>query len=107
MTEKIQSVHSMPKIFKYNLGHIDRGILSTTIEGPPLINMVDVQEQGDNLVMWAIVDTAWMGARTMVQIYSAYTGDPPPGKDWTYIKTIQSKFDDLVYHLFYKVINLN
>jgi hypothetical protein len=105
MTEKIPSVHSMPKIFKYILGHIDRGILSATIEGPQFINMVDVQEQGDHLVMWAIVDTVRMGSKTTIEIYSAYTGDPPPGKDWTYIKTIQSQFDDLVYHLFYKIIN--
>ena len=105
MTERISSVHSMPKIFKYDLGHIDRGILSATIEGPAFVNIVDVQEQGDHLVMWAIVDTARMGDQTTIQIYSAYTGDPPPGKDWTYIKTIQSQFDDLVYHLFYKIIN--
>lgn len=105
MTEKIPSVHSKPKIFKYNFGRIDRGILSTTIEGPPFVNMVDVQEQGDQLVMWAIVDTAWMGAQTTIQLYSAYTGDPPPGKDWTYVKTIQSQFNGLVYHLYYKVKN--
>lgn len=105
MTEKIPSVHSKPRIFKYNLGYIDRGILATTLEGHPFVSMVDVQEQGNNLVMWAIVDTAWMGARTTIEFYSAYTGDPPPGEGWTYIKTIQSQFDGLVYHLYWKVKN--
>ena len=103
MTEKIPSVHSKPKIFKYNLGPINRGILGTTIEGPEFVNLVDIQEQGNYLVMWAIVDTVWMGARTTVELYSAYTGDPPPGEGWTYLKTIQSQFDGLVYHLFYKI----
>ena len=103
MTKKIPSVHSTPKIFKYNFGPIDRGILSATIEGPEFVNLVDIQEQGDHLVMWAIVDTVWMGARTTIELYSAYTGDPPPGEGWTYLKTIQSQFDGLVYHLFYKI----
>ena len=105
MTMNIQSVQSKPKIFKYNFGYIDRGILSTTLEGPPFVSMVDVQEQGNKLVMWAVVDTAWMGARTTIELYSAYTGDPPPGEDWAYLKTIQSQFDGLVYHLYWKVKN--
>lgn len=91
---------SKPRIYKYTFGHLDRGILSAKIEGPPVLDILDIQEQGSTLVLWAVVDTAYMGAQTTIQLYSAYTGDPPPGKSWSYFKTIQSDFDGLVYHLY-------
>lgn len=99
--------NSKPRIYKYIFDNIERGILKTKVEGPPILDILDIQEQyipdnGDTLVLWAVVDTAWMGAQTDVQIYCAYTGDPPPGEGWSYIKTIQSKFDGLVYHLYLK-----
>jgi hypothetical protein len=91
---------SKPRIYKYTFGRLDRGILTTKIEGPPVLDVLDIQEQGHTLVLWAVVDTAYMGAQTTIQLYSAYTGDPPPGKSWSYFKTIQSDFDGLVYHLY-------
>ena len=93
---------SKPRIFKYTFGHVARGILKTTIESHPILDILDIQEQGDTLVLWAVVDTAFMGAQTDVQLYCAWTGDPPPGQDWFYVKTIQSKYDGLVYHLYLK-----
>lgn len=92
---------SKPRIFKYTFGHLDRGILTTKIEDFPVLDILDIQEQG-YLVLWAIVDTAYIGTQTTIQIYSAYTGDPPPGEGWSYFKTIQSDFDGLVYHLYIK-----
>jgi hypothetical protein len=100
MSYKPTQPDSMPRIYKYTFGHLDRGILATKIEGPPVLDILDIQEQGYTLVLWAVVDTAYMGAQTTVQIYSAYTGDPPPGESWSYFKTIQSDFDGLVYHLY-------
>ena len=93
---------SKPRIYKYSFGYVNRGILKTTIEGPSVLDILDVQEQGDTLVLWAVVDTAQMGAQTTIQLYSAWTGDPPPGHNWFYIKTIQSRSDGLVYHLYLK-----
>lgn len=92
--------HPKPRIFKYTFGRINRGILVTKIEGPPLRNILDIQEQNYALVLWAEVDTAWMSAQKDIKLYCAWTGDPPPGDNWTYFKTIQSKTDGLVYHLY-------
>ncbi len=97
-----QLSNSKPRIYKYVFGHVTRGILKTTIDSHPVLDILDVQEQGDTLVLWAVVDTSWMGAQTEVSLYLAYTGDPPPGPEWKYIKTIQAKYDGLVYHLYVK-----
>lgn len=102
MPYKPEQPDSKPRIYKYTFGHLDRGILAAKIEGPPVLDILDIQEQGYTLVLWAVVDTAYMGAQTTIQIYSAYTGDPPPGEGWSYFKTIQSDFDGLVYHLYIK-----
>lgn len=93
---------SKPCIFKYTFGHIDRGILVAKINSYPIRKILDIQEQGHTLVLWAEVDTSWMGAQTDIELYCAYTGDPPPGEGWSYFKTIQSDFDGLVYHLYLK-----
>jgi hypothetical protein len=93
---------SQPRIFKYPFGHIDHGKLVAKVEGPPILNILDIQEQGYILTLWAVVDTAWMGAQTDVEIYCAWTGDAPPDEEWSYFKTIQSEVDGLVYHLYLK-----
>ena len=97
-----QLSNSKPRIFKYTFNHINRGILKSETISPPIRDVLDIQEQGDSLVLWAVVDTAWMGYEHTISIYSAYTGDPPPGPEWMYVKTIQSQFDGLVYHLYIK-----
>ena len=102
-----QLPNSNPRIFKYTFDNIERGILKTKVVGHPILDILDIQEQyipdnGDTLVLWAVVDTAWMGAQTDVELYCAWTGDAPPGTEWTYFKTIQSKIDGLVYHRYLK-----
>ena len=97
-----QLSNSKPRIYKYTFDHLQRGILTTTISGHPLRDILDIQEQGDVLSLWAVVDTSWMGYEHTLKLYCAYTGDPPPGADWFYVKTIQSKYDGLVYHLYLK-----
>ena len=91
------SLHTdeQPRIFKYSFGPIDRGILTTKIKGPRFTDILDIQEQGHRLVMWAIVDTAQLGGEHTLRIYCAYTGDAPPSNEWIYFKTIQSDFDGL------------
>ena len=102
MPYKPEQPNSIPRIYKYVFDNIERGILTAKIEGPPVLDILDIQEQGYTLVLWAVVDTAYMGAQTTIQLYSAYTGDPPAGEGWSYFKTIQSDFDGLVYHLYIK-----
>lgn len=92
---------SQPRIFKYTFGRIDRGPLVAKINYP-INKILDIQEQGYILTLWAEVDTAWLGYDGDFLIYCAYTGDPPPGEGWSYYKTIQSDVDGLVYHLYLK-----
>ena len=94
--------NSKPRIYKYTFGHLDHGILVAKVEGHPILEILDIQEQGYTLELWAVVDTAYMGAKTDVELYCAWTGDPPPDKNWSYLKTIQSEIDGLVYHLYLK-----
>ena len=93
---------SQTRIFKYTFGHLDRGILVAKVNSYPIRKILDIQEQGYTLSLWAEVDTAWTEAQTDVKLYCAWTGDPPPGKNWSYFKTIQSEVDGLVYHLYLK-----
>lgn len=91
-----------PRIFKYTFGHIDRGPLAAKIDYP-INKILDIQEQGYTLVLWAEVDTAWFGYNNDFLIYCAWTGDQPPNnQEWSYLKTIQFEVDGLVYHLYIK-----
>ena len=93
---------NQPRIFKYTFGHIDHGPLVAKINYP-INKILDIQEQGYTLTLWAEVDTGWLGYDAYFVIYCAWTGDPPPNsKEWSYYKTIQSEVDGLVYHLYIK-----
>lgn len=102
MLYKSTQPDSKPLIYKYTFGHLDRGILVAKVNSYPIRKILDIQEQGYTLSLWAEVDTAWTETQTDVELYCAWTGDPPPGKDWSYFKTIQSEVDGLVYHLYLK-----
>ena len=86
----------MDRIFKYNFGPLTPGVKTVTVSNE-LVSILDFQEQGDNLVMWATVRNN--AAEKTVTIYVAWTGDVAP--DWQYVKTIQSS-NFLVYHIFLK-----
>jgi hypothetical protein len=92
---------NQPRIFKYTFGHIDHGQLAAKINYP-INRILDIQEQGYTLTLWAEVDAAWIGYDDYFVIYCAWTGDHPPGEGWSYFKTIQSEVDGLVYHLYLK-----
>ena len=104
MSQNVNSKYpgNQTRIFKYTFGHLDRGILVAKVDSYPIRKILDIQEQGYTLSLWAEVDTAWTETQTDVKLYCAWTGDPPPGKDWSYFKTIQSEVDGLVYHLYLK-----
>ena len=104
MSQDVNSKYpdNQTRIFKYTFGHLDRGILVAKVNSYPIRKILDIQEQRYTLSLWAEVDTAWTETQTDVKLYCAWTGDPPPGKDWSYFKTIQSEVDGLVYHLYLK-----
>ena len=104
MSQNVNSKYpdNQTRIFKYTFGHLDRGILVAKVNSYPIRKILDIQEQGYTLSLWAEVDTARTEEQTDVELYCAWTGDPPPGKDWSYFKTIQSEVDGLVYHLYLK-----
>ena len=104
MSQDVNSKYpdNQTRIFKYTFGHLDRGILVAKVNNYPIRKILDIQEQGYTLSLGAEVDTAWTETQTDVELYCAWTGDPPPGKDWSYFKTIQSEVDGLVYHLYLK-----
>ena len=84
----------MNRIYKYDLGKLGPGIKTITIDNE-LSHILDIQEQGTHLMMWASV-----GANIKPQditIDVRYTGDTEPNK--RYFKTIQG-FDGLVYHIY-------
>lgn len=84
----------MKRIFKYDFGRLSPGIKTITIDNE-VHHILDIQEQGDHLVMWASV-----GANIKPQNFTIdvrWTGEAEPNK--TYFKTIQG-FDGLVYHIY-------
>ena len=90
------------RIYQYTFGSAHHGVLTTTIQSLEPKDILDIQERGDELVMWVVVDVNQIDRDYTVQICLAYTGDPPPGEGWFYVKTIQSEVDGLVYHLYIK-----
>ena len=84
----------MGRIFKYDFGPIGRGIKTITANNP-VYQILDIQEQDGNLVMWVTV-----GDKTAphdISMEAVWTGESTPNK--TYFKTIQDS-DGLVYHIF-------
>ena len=84
----------MNRIYKYDFGRLSPGIKTVTIDNE-LRHILDIQEQGTHLMMWAAV-----GANIKPQDFTIdvrWTGDAEPNK--TYFKTIQG-FDGLVYHIY-------
>lgn len=62
--------------------------------------ILDVQYQGDQLVMWALVDPERSAIERTFEVFG--TGwDLPPAK-WTYIATVQAH-NGLVWHIFERV----
>ena len=65
----------------------------------PFVKLLDIQEQGDKFVLWAIVEPNAPKLTSRVVFNILGTGwwfDKPPGK---YVKTVQN-FEGLVWHFF-------
>lgn len=84
----------MNRILKYDFGRLSPGIKTVTIKGE-LHHILDIQDQGDHLVMWASVGHSVKSQDITVDV--RYTGDTEPNK--TYYKTIQDDYG-LVYHIY-------
>ena len=84
----------MSRIFKYDFGPIGRGIKTITANNP-VYQILDIQEQDGNLVMWANVGDSVAPHNIYIEV--VWTGEATPNK--TYFKTIQDS-DGLVYHIF-------
>lgn len=82
----------MRRILKYN---IDKGSLLQDIEMPRGADILNFQAQGENLVIWALVDMEYAEVEHR-RFKVALTGEYFPGEG-KYIGTVQSY---LVYHLF-------
>lgn len=84
----------LERIFKQEIS-IHRPVFFST---QPIKEVLDVQQQGDELVMWYIVDAMPRVEKNYV-VYGYYTGEYMPRfKNSQYIKTVQDK--EYVYHLF-------
>ena len=60
MSQDVKSKHpgNQTRIFKYTFGHLDRGILVAKVDSYPIRKILDIQEQGYTLVLWAEVGEA-------------------------------------------------
>ena len=84
----------MNRIYKYDFGRISPGIKTVTVYNE-LHRILDIQEQGNCLVMWASVGDDLKPQYFTIDV--RYTGDVEPDK--TYFKTIQDSYG-LVYHIY-------
>lgn len=83
-------------IFKYNFGMLSPGVYTVTVCNK-IDYIMDFQEQGGCLVMWASVGEKIEPRQVSVDV--RWTGYQTP--DWQYVKTIQGS-DCLVYHIYLK-----
>ena len=86
----------MQKIYKYNLDIVD----SQLVEMPYGAQILSVQQQQSELVMWAIVNTEQETVKREILIVG--TGNPSNNHLWImdYIGIVQ--LDGLVWHVFDK-----
>lgn len=98
----------MKVIYKYYLARNDASPHEVAVHFSNfVIDILDIQEQGDAFWVWALVDTELPQEET--QIFSiAWTGRPietslkPKAAFYKYMKTIQAS-NGLVYHFFLAV----
>ena len=98
----------MKLIYKYYIAPVNIAPQEVTVHFSNfVIDILDIQEQGDAFWVWALVDTELPQEET--QIFSiAWTGRPietnlkPRAAFYKYMKTIQAS-NGLVYHFFLAV----
>jgi hypothetical protein len=86
----------MKKIFKYPLEITD----TQFIELPLGAEILTVQVQGDQLCLWAMVNTSPDAITKNRRIEIVGTGYPVPAGDLKYISTIQIMDGSLIFHIF-------
>ena len=86
----------MKKIFKYPLEIID----TQFIELPLGAEILTVQIQGDQLCLWAMVNTLPGAIKKNRRIEIIGTGYPVPVGELKYISTFQIMDGSLIFHVF-------
>lgn len=89
---------SKTKIYKYDL-RWQTGIVQTISVPKAYLSLLDIQQQGNDLVAWCEVTEAW-AVEAAVEICIAFTGDSRPKYGFSYFKTLQK--DGLVFHIYVK-----
>ena len=83
----------MKCIYKYPLALQD----TVTIEMPGFVNILHVDTQAGELMVWALVDTEMPMGRHVFHIIG--TGHPCEHKDYDHVGTVMA--GDFVWHIFY------
>ena len=86
----------MKKIFKYPLEITD----TQFVELPLGAEILTAQIQGDQLCLWAIVNTLPGAVKKNRRIEIIGTGNPMPTGELKYISTFQMMGGGLIFHVF-------
>lgn len=86
----------MKKIYKYQLEVTD----TQFIELPLGAEILTAQMQGDQLCLWAMVNTLSDAITKIRRIEIIGTGNPVPTGDLKYISTFQILGGSLIFHVF-------
>lgn len=86
----------MKKIFKYPLEITD----TQFVELPLGAKILTAQMQGNQLCLWAVVNTLPEAVKKNRRIEIIGTGNPMPTGDLEYISTFQMMGGGLIFHVF-------
>ena len=86
----------MKRIYKYPLELTD----TQFVELPLGAEILTAQMQGDQLCLWAMVNTLPEAIKKNRRIEIIGTGNPVPTGDLKYISTIQIEGGRLIFHIF-------
>ena len=82
------------RIWKWTIRLVDEQTIHVPVGASPL----DVQVQGDHLVLWALVDATAPSELRTVRIVG--TGNPVQDDPGVYVGTVQIHGGSLVWHVF-------
>ena len=86
----------MKKIYKYQLDLLDTQFVELSLGA----EILTVQMQGNQLCLWAMVNTLPEAIKKNRRIEIIGTGNPVPIDDLKYISTFQMMDERLTYHVF-------
>lgn len=93
----------MKSIYKYTLDIA----VSNIIELPLATNILSVESQGDNIVVYGLVDTEEIETADYdFRTYGTGHGTIDDIKDYTFLGTVKMEDGNLMFHVFYKQIGV-